>query len=926
MRNCIKWWVAVTMLLVLCQISVFSGGKPAPPEILDKSGPQYFSPNGDGIRDQATIEFTVKLWVNSDKGYIPEAVLQIKDSSGTVVKEFKKTENTDRGFFARIFGGNKEFKKDGYFTWDGLKEDGTQAREGAYDFTLVITDASKQPVEVTLEGAFILDNTPPTITKLVVDSPFSPNGDGNKDTLKVAQEGSEEALWSGTIENLSGVVLKEFQWRDSRPKDFEWDGTEEDGSQYTYEVYQYRLTGTDYAGNTYSRLAEGEIVLDRTETPIAIALDNSHFSPNGDGIKDVVNISLTTEIVVGLVGWTVTVSDVSGPVKKQFEGGAEPPTRLIFDGTSDAGVLLPDGEYWVTYNARYIKGDDKKAQTILTLDTKKPEISVSVTHPYFSPNGDGSQDTTDVELKANEIVTAEGRIIGPDGSVLIEGSGTDTTAHLTFDGLDPSGNPVPEGTYTIEATFTDRAGNSTSGEGQIVVDITPPKVAVKADPAEYSPDGDGFNDTVTVTMQASEPVMGTVQVIDPAGRPIISANIAETTSEEFLHDELRGPTMPLVNGTYQVKGRFRDRAGNWMEPEPLLITRDDRMTRVELALSEPSFSPNGDGDRDTIKMGIRATLRDGISKWSITVQDAVGRAMKSFEGSGAIPESVEWDGSVNGKTAPEGSYSAKVDVEWKKGDRREVVSDPFVLDVSAPIVNIKTTSSPFVKRDGEIEGETFITIEVEDVSGVEDWNLDIMDKSGEVLRSYEGEGNPSDQIKWEGESDKKREFAELEELILRIEVTDKLGNTSHIEKPLDIDVIVYRKDGKLYLIVPNIIFGAYQHALDSRGKEWEQKNWASIKRVMNVMRKYPNYKIDLEGHALNIYRSDPPKEAKEETILGPLTERRADTVKGALEQLGLEDARIQTEAFGGHHPIVSTTDREVWWKNRRVEFVLIPPE
>jgi hypothetical protein len=325
-------------------------------------------------------------------------------------------------------------------------------------------------------------------------------------------------------------------------------------------------------------------------------------------------------------------------------------------------------------------------------------------------------------------------------------------------------------------------------------------------------------------------------------------------------------------------------------------------------------------------MGIRATLPDDISKWSITVEDTVGRAMKSLEGSGAIPESVEWDGKVNGETAPEGSYSARVEVEWKKGDRREVVSDPIVLDVSAPIVNITTTSSPFVKKDGEIEGETYITIEVEDISGVEDWNLDIVDKSGEVLRSYEGEGDPSDQIKWEGESDKRRDFAELEELILRIEVTDKLGNTSQIEKPLDIDVIVYRKDGKLYLIVPNIIFGAYQHALNSRGKDWEQKNWASIKRVMNVMGKYPDYRIGLEGHALNIYRGDPAKEAKEEEILVPLTERRAETVGDALKQLGLDVVRIQAEFFGGRQPVASTKDRSVWWKNRRVEFLLIPPE
>jgi flagellar hook assembly protein FlgD len=926
MRHFIKFWVVLGAVLILCQYPVFSGGKPEPPKILERSGPQYFSPNGDGVKDQATIDFKVELWVNSDKGYIPEAVLQIRDSDRGVVKQFKKTEKTDRGFFARIFGGNKKFVKEGYFTWDGRKEDGTVALEGDYDFTLIVKDASNQPVEVTLETAFILDNTPPKITKLVVDTPFSPNGDGNKDTLRVMQEGTEEALWTGTIENLSGVVLKEFRWENSRPKDFEWDGTEEDGSQYTYEIYRYRLTGTDSAGNTYSRLAEEQIVLDRTETPIAIALDYSHFSPNGDGIQDTVTISLTTEIKVGVTSWSVTVADVNGPVKRRYEGGAEVPTRLIFDGNDDRGVLLPDGEYWVTYGVKYVKGDDRKAQTIVTLDTTKPDIGISVTHPYFSPNGDGSQDTTDVDIRSNEPVTAQGRILGPDGNVLLEATATDTAALITFDGLDPTGAHVPEGTYTLQASFTDRAGNSTSREEKIVVDVTPPEITVKADPTEYSPDGDGFKDTVTVTMRSSEPVTGSAEVIDPGGRPIISVNVPETSSEEVVLDELRGPTMPLVNGTYKVTGRFRDAAGNWVEPEPLLITRDDRMTRVELALSESSFSPNGDGNLDTIRLAVEATLRDNIKEWSVTVEDKVGRSVKSVSGSGAVPGSIEWDGTVDGEVAPEGMYSARVQVEWTKGDIREAVSEPFLLDVSPPTVSVTTTSSPFVKRDGEIEGRAFITIQVDDVSGVEDWKLDILDRSREIVRSYEGEGNPSDKITWEGESEEKREYEESEELILRVEVTDRLGNRRTFEQPLDIDVIVYRKGDKLYLIVPNIIFGAYKHALDSRGKEWEDKNWASIKRVMNVMRKYSNYGIELEGHALNIYRGNPVAENKEEEILGPLTVRRAATVKDALMKLGLDETRIQTAAYGGHFPIVSTKDREVWWKNRRVEFRLLTPE
>ena len=65
---------------------------------------------------------------------------------------------------------------------------------------------------------------------------------------------------------------------------------------------------------------------------------------------------------------------------------------------------------------------------------------------------------------------------------------------------------------------------------------------------------------------------------------------------------------------------------------------------------------------------------------------------------------------------------------------------------------------------------------------------------------------------------------------------------------------------------------------------------------------------------------------KEEEILQPLTERRAQSVKQALINKGIEQHRINKEAFGGNAPIVDVQDTDIRWKNRRVEFVLVPKE
>ena len=145
---------------------------------------------------------------------------------------------------------------------------------------------------------------------------------------------------------------------------------------------------------------------------------------------------------------------------------------------------------------------------------------------------------------------------------------------------------------------------------------------------------------------------------------------------------------------------------------------------------------------------------------------------------------------------------------------------------------------------------------------------------------------------------------------------------SRLEEKVPLDILVVRRDGKLYLMVPNIIFGAYQHSLSSAGPALESRNRDSLKQVVNIHNRYPEYRLGLEAHALNIYRGG-NREAAEEEILLPLTERRAETVKSALIELGVPSADISSSAYGGEFPITDVTDRGTRWKNRRVEFIMV---
>ena len=102
---------------------------------------------------------------------------------------------------------------------------------------------------------------------------------------------------------------------------------------------------------------------------------------------------------------------------------------------------------------------------------------------------------------------------------------------------------------------------------------------------------------------------------------------------------------------------------------------------------------------------------------------------------------------------------------------------------------------------------------------------------------------------------------------------------------------------------------------------------ASLKKAAEIYKKFPQYQVGLEAHALNIYLNKGDKEReKEEKRLVPLTKNRAKTVKDALIKEGIFNDRIENQWFGGKYPIVSVEDKNIYWKNRRVEFLLIKPE
>ncbi len=89
---------------------------------------------------------------------------------------------------------------------------------------------------------------------------------------------------------------------------------------------------------------------------------------------------------------------------------------------------------------------------------------------------------------------------------------------------------------------------------------------------------------------------------------------------------------------------------------------------------------------------------------------------------------------------------------------------------------------------------------------------------------------------------------------------------------------------------------------------------AELQKAVAFIKKYPGYKISLEGYTDNI-GSDKYNQG--------LSERRAAAVKAYLVAHGIDGARIQTSGHGEANPIADNSTEKGRFQNRRVEVLIL---
>jgi N-acetylmuramoyl-L-alanine amidase-like protein len=258
------------------------------------------------------------------------------------------------------------------------------------------------------------------------------------------------------------------------------------------------------------------------------------------------------------------------------------------------------------------------------------------------------------------------------GATIASGSGFGTAVNWTWDAT-----AAAPGRYSW-AISASGARPATGVVGRRAVALTLTRVA--ADPAAVTPNGDGHDDTTTISYTLGAPATVTAALTDPAGATL--ATLFSEAKPAGTHSFTFGAEN-LADGLYQVVLTAVGANGRAVTARTTVLVN---RTLSGFKAAPAVFSPNGDGRRDTLaftfSLGGPAQVKLRILRNSAWIATAFSGPLAPGG------QALSWDGSKRIGTLLDGRYEAELTVADVNGSVSHRI--PFAADSTRPVLRLES--------------------------------------------------------------------------------------------------------------------------------------------------------------------------------------------------------------------------------------------
>lgn len=620
---------------------------------------------------------------------------------------------------------------------------------------------------------------------------------------------SFDSLWERFVRVKSGVPI---------PEKMVWDGTDDLGNRLADGDYTWRIEASDDNGNTYvSKDYAVNIDTKAPELGLSVPTDNPNkaFAPNGDrpSFKFAMNSSPEET-------WTTEVLDSKGQVIRTLAFKENLPPDSAWDGKTDKGAIASDGVYTIKLTSTDKAGNTSTSviDNVLLISEPTP-VALRPDFNHFSPNKDGVQDSITVTVSSNPLVRVESYVVellDSKGTVVRSKAGTEIlpkqislargqvdtnpdTLVFNLENADKSGI-LPEDSYTLSVSALYINGNRPRAETPgLILDLSPPLATVTLDDSIFSPNADGRKDTLSLTQKTSLEREWTGEITKPDGSKVRTWTWNGQADEKLLWDGLGDDGTELPDGIYRYQALALDQAGNRGASELRSFELDKRKTSVEATILHGAFSPNGDKTKDSQTIRLRWSPAGTIESWKISVVPSANAEQAApihvAQGKGAPPADWEWAAlQAPGKSYPDGTYRAVVEMNWTKGDLARIFTQDFDIDTQAPMVEVKASADGLAFSPNGDNQKDNITIIQEKSSSELGWTGTLRKKDGSVVQTLSWTGEAQTFV-WNG-LDQNGKRVPDGEYRYELSSTDPAGNSTRKELQ---NIVVNTEDIRLGL-------------------------------------------------------------------------------------------------------------------------------
>ena len=616
---------------------IYSAEKPA--TSISLSDGKYFSPRGNS--DTKTMKFDVKIPVpaaNSGNRLTFWSV-EIVDEKGKVHRTFSGSENPPEKI-----------------EWDGKDGSGNFSAEGnGYQATVKAKYLNGFETAPMNSPVFTLDNTPPRASISAASKTFSPDGDGNLDTLTVSQKVEKDEIgapiddWRGKILNASGEVVNEFDFGAYPPEKFEWNGMTAKNEIADDGTYRYVLSASDGAGNR-SEFSIADINLDTSKTELLLTLNKTAFNPNRPAD---IKITPVIKSKSGIEGYEFSILSDDGKEVWSQSGGSSL-GAFTWNGKDSGGNPCADGNYTALLVTKSKNGEESSVKSQkFAIDTVPPSAEIEAAFSVFSPDGDGKKDAIPFSAKTSDEESWTAHVYNSKNESVRTYTWKGEIPDFEFDGTDANGNTLPDGTYRMVVSAEDAAGNRTTKEiGNIVIDNRDTKAYVTAEHDAFSPNGDGILDEQKFTLNPSLKdgiESWKVSVVSAEGKAVRtwSSETLNALPSSILWDGKDDEGKAAPDNIYTARLNVSYEKGNVIDTDSPAFISCSTPPKASVRTLPEYFSPDNDGTDDDLFIQLKADTLLPLKEWTFQINDPRGRKFWTTGGKNSITEKLIWDGKSN---------------------------------------------------------------------------------------------------------------------------------------------------------------------------------------------------------------------------------------------------------------------------------------